>query len=227
MSDKPLEETVYKGTHLTKEQREQATAQMVKPTSTGTSDKTLRTPIGDLSVGDVVTMSKGDLSSLINDLKKGYDKKIEDMESSFEKVKLQLEKNSNVRILEKQGEFRPSGVRVHQYGPPDMRSRMDAKYKKEHPDRFHWWVTNHPTLLPLRRAQGFEPVHDKNGSEVTDLDGVLMSMPLAKAEEEILRPNRESRQRMREAVGGEFKEQAADMGVETFDDIKYDKVEEG
>jgi len=216
-------DTAYTGTSLTKEQREQA----VKSTATGTPDKTLHTPIGDLSVQKVVSMSKSDTEKLIKELKDGYDKKIADMESSFEKVKVQLEKNSNVRILEKKGEFRSNGVEVRQYGPPDMRSRMDAKYKKAHPDRFHWWVTNHPTLLPLRRAQGFEPVLDKNGSEVTDLDGVLMSMPLAKAEEEILRPNQESRQRMREAIGGEFKEQAADMGVETFDDIKYDKVEEG
>jgi hypothetical protein len=109
-------------------------------------------------------------------------------------------------------------------GRPDLHSPALAKAREMSSSNDHIIFANRtPLQREFREYQGFAPVLDETGKEITVMDTVAMKMPNVQYDEVVGGP-RQERRSAREARSPEkqFKDVAKQEGLQTFGDITYD-----
>ena len=182
---------------------------------------------------ELVTMSKDELKQLMTDTMEEYKKEIESAKDEIERLKKTYERDEDIRYLKNRGQFADENLEVRQLGPlgpidhqqvaidnAGVRDKLKGKKAR--------FVSTNSELNSLRRAQGYEPVLDKDGNEVRYMDGVLMAMPEKRWEEEIAKPTKVRRDIHRRAIRENFEETGRKHGVETYGEgIQFDEGEPG
>jgi hypothetical protein len=171
------------------------------------------------------TMSVAREEALVGEIE-GLRKQLEDAMTSNERLRISLELQEKKLHLEKPETAGVGASKIEygiSYNPDNVLDRVAEPFKKEDPGSEFRFISNHPTVRPLRRGQGYEPVKDKDGNEVQCIDVTLAKMPRSRYEQEILAPRKAKK------AGGTLKEIAerfhqagAEAGVKTSGTIKYD-----
>lgn len=176
---------------------------------------------------ELVTMSKSDLDSLIEQVEQRHNEQIADMKGHVEKLEQELKKREEVSYIKRRGEesLKSKGIEVNQkrpLNPIDRQSKILEEHKDKLKGRRPRFVTNNESIRSLRRAQGYEPVRDEDGNEVRYMDGILMGIPEQRYKEEI-EADREYRKSLRrQSLREHLQRQGEQSGVQTFGDIDFD-----
>lgn len=182
---------------------------------------------------ELVTMSREELKSLMTETMEEYKNKIEAAEGEIERLKATYERDEDIKYLRNRGQFADKDIEIKQRGPlgPIDHQQVaikNADVEKKLKGKRARFVSTNSELHSLRRAQGYEPVLDKEGNEVRYMDGVLMAMPEERYKKEILEPNRARRELHRRAIRENYEEAGRRRGVETFGEgIQFDEGEPG
>jgi hypothetical protein len=91
-------------------------------------------------------------------------------------------------------------------------------FQEKNPDRKYRFISGHPSMLPLRRLDGWEPVKDANGNEERFGDHVLASMSQEKFQKEVVEPRDRMVEHRRRANAALFENNAKN---ETNGKIKF------
>jgi hypothetical protein len=176
---------------------------------------------------ELVSMSKADLDVLVDSVRARYDEEIESLKGHVERLSKELEKKEKVSYLNRRGQegLKSKGIEINQkraLNPVDHQSKLVEEHKEKLKGKRSRFVTNNESLRSLRRAQGYEPVRDEDGNEVRYMDGVLMGIPERRYEEEIASDREYRKSLRRQQLRENFKDKAAESGMDTFGDIDFD-----
>jgi hypothetical protein len=171
---------------------------------------------------DLEVFTKEQLDKVIAQVVSVYDEKITQLTDKFDKLAATYEKDDTVKYLKRRGEEIDRSVQVLgprvDMGPSDPMSALSSEFSTDK-NKYYRFVNNHKEIRSLRRYQGYEPVLDKEGNEVRYMDGVLMSMPLAKHDETIVAPREARKNVSKKNIEENFHQRASGQGVETFGTI--------
>lgn len=179
----------------------------------------------------LITMTQSELTALIESVASKFIDKQNDMENRIEKLKVMYEKQDAENYLKHRGEFADQSIEIVQLGalsPVDNETALAQKARELHGfgnDTLLRFVNNHDTIRPLRRSQGWEPVHDEKGNEVRDVDMVLMAMPRQKYDETVgkqKKAKKNFRKKAREITREFHDNNANHKGIKTYGEIRYD-----
>lgn len=151
--------------------------------------------------------------------------KLANAETANERLKVSLELQEKKLHLAKP-ETAGVGASGIQYGvsynPDNVLDRVAEPYKKANPDSEFRFISRHPTVYPLRRGQGYEPVTDKDGNEVQCVDVTLAKMPRQRFEKEVLAQRKAKNVGRVKDIEKQFHNAGAEAGVQTSGTIEYD-----
>lgn len=182
---------------------------------------------------ELITMSKEDLETLIQNVVGEFNKRIDNTEDRIERMKVMYEKQDAEHYLKNRGDFADKNLEIVQLGmlsPLDNETALDKKYRELHGmgnETVTRFVNKHESVRPLRQSQGWRPVYDENNNEVRDVDMVLMSMPRKQYDETVgaqKKAKKDFRKRAR-AIAEGFHERGKERGIETFGSIRFDKTD--
>jgi len=149
-----------------------------------------------------------------------------------DKLRLQLERDSAIRIVENQGQFADPALRVVKsgsLGPVDHQEAVAAPHKTDPSMTYRFINKDNEALYQLRRYQGYEPIRDEKGNEVRYMDGVLAKMPKRKYDDTI-GAEREARKMLKKQgaknTADNFIEMGRRQGVKVESSVKVDVTRE-
>lgn len=195
--------------------------------STNTKDMKFNVPDKE----EMVNMSKDQLEELKKEIRSEYEKKFEELEDRYDKLRLAMERDDALKKVSAKGEFADPKLVIRQdrpLGPIDHQEAAieNSGVRDQLKGKVPRFVSTNPELRSLRSAQGYRTVKDKNGDEVRYMDGVLMAMPAEQYEETIKAPKKARKQLYRDSIRQRFEEKAEQFGVSVEGDgVKIDKGE--
>ncbi len=175
----------------------------------------------------LVSLDQTTLDMIITAVSAQFTQQMQTANDRIGTLQQQLERNDAQRHLKNRGQFADGKVKVKGRRVPVVPDHQSAlvKLAREENDlsgKYIRFVNTDKNIRSMRRAQGYTPVRLKDGSEVRYMDGVLMSMPTEKYNEEIKKPKQERREFMQSSIQTQFQERLADLGVEASGGISYD-----
>jgi len=171
---------------------------------------------------DVIQLTPKELNKALKAIVEDYTAKMATAENKIEELKLTLEMHGAKDELGKPEKSKVELVAVT-HGPMDHQAALVELHQEKLKGKVPRFVNNRPDIRSLRRAQGYDPILDKDGIEVRYIDGVLMAMPEKRHEKEIREPKKRLREFRRKAIARKFHERGKALGVDTYGDITYDK----
>lgn len=148
------------------------------------------------------------------------------------KLRLQLERDSAIKVVDARGQLQDPALRVIQsgsLGPIDHQEAVAAPHKTDPSMTYRFINKDNEALYQLRRYQGYEPVRDAKGNEVRYMDGQLAKMPKAQYEDTIGAQTRARKMLKRQASkdsADNFIEMGRRMGLKTEGGVKVDITKE-
>lgn len=137
---------------------------------------------------ELLTMTRAQLDEIKQQIVAETARKLSEDPDMVEKLRLTLERDSAIKVVENKGQFADPALKVIQSGslaPLDHQEAV-AKPHKTDPSKVYRFINKaDENLYSLRRHQGYEPIKDETGNEVRYMDGVLATMPKERYDREI------------------------------------------